>query len=446
LQDVNNISRILVTGAGGFIGKSVVAHLLKRGWKVRAVLRSPDRPFASVDPALEVVYADMRDRSALVHALQAVEVVVHLAAAKNDEQWSYDVNVGGAERLVEACRLTGCGRIINISTQSVKIARQGVYARTKQQADSVFESSGLAVTSLLPSVVYGEEMAGVFGTLAKLIRKLPVVPVLGDGRWICAPVYVGDVAEAVCRCIEEHNAVGKRYDIGGPDSVTFNDLIDRMARQMGVKRGKVHIPFQASLLAARFVGALLAKPPITVSNILGSNQDTHLNLEPARQDLGWDPIDFETGLRGVLRAGNPAEISLSGQPSVAELIAESILFTRYLISADPPQELIDRYVAANRTLFPDRTAGSGELRFVRRYPRALPLIDAAAGLLKPESMVRKKALLMTAVLEATPAYADYFLGRRVRPFHASCALVWYGIQAAVKITLGIPLFWIATRL
>jgi len=407
------------------------------------MLRAPGGPFVPSEGALEVVYADMRDRSALMAALQDVNVVVHLAAAKSDEKWSYDVNVGGAERLVEACRLAGCRRIINVSTQSVKIARKGVYARTKQQADNVFEASGLAVTTLLPSVVYGEEMEGVFGTVAKMIRKLPFVPVLGDGRWVCAPVYVGDVAEFVCRCIEQDHTIGKRYDVGGPALITFNDLIDCVARHMRIERRKIHVPFSISLLAAQSLSALLARPPITVSNVLGSNQDTYLDTAPARKDLAWDPVDFETGLKRVHGANLPGKVGETPHNDAA-LAAECTLLTRYLIGQNPPQELVDRYAAANRILLPDQ-AISGELGFVHRHPSSLPLIDAAAGLLMPESIVRKKALLMTAILEATPAYADYFLGARAHPFRICCALVWHGFRSAVKISLGIPLLWIATR-
>ena len=408
------------------------------------MLRVRGGPFPASDERLEVAYGDMRDRSALAEAVQDVDVVVHLAAAKSDEKYSYDVNVGGAERLVEACRRAGCRRIINISTQSVKIARKGVYAGTKQQADKVFEESGLAVTTLLPSVVYGEEMEGIFGTVAKMIRKLPVVPVLGNGRWICAPVYVGDVAEFVCRCIEQDRTAGKQYDVGGPDLVSFNDFIDRIARHMGITRRKIHIPFGVSLLAAKCLSTLLARPPITVSNVLGSNQDTQLDVTPAKMDLGWDPIDFETGLKKVLSVELPGKREVS-PPDDAELAAECVRLTHYLIGQDPAPELVDRYMAANRMLFPDEPKGSGEAQFVRRHPRALPLIDAAAGLLKPESIVRKKALLMTAILEASPAYADYFLETSMSPYRLGGMLVWNGLRAAVKIVLGIPVLWVATR-
>ncbi len=150
---MNIDNMILVTGAGGFLGKDIVKHLLVHGWRVRAMIRSAvNLPFLG-NGKLEVVYGDMRDAASLKAAMKDVCAVVHLAASKSDEKDSDDVNVEGARRIVLACREEGCKRIINISTQSVKIKQKGIYARTKREAEEVLHSSGLQVTSLRPSIV-----------------------------------------------------------------------------------------------------------------------------------------------------------------------------------------------------------------------------------------------------------------------------------------------------
>jgi len=454
-MDMASDKYILVTGAAGFIGKPTVRHLLRRGWSVKAMVRaSRPLPF-SPQERLQVVYADLCDPGSLVNALKDVGVVVHLAAAKADEKWSTDVNVGGARRLVDACRRAGCARIINISSQSAKTARKGIYARTKREADLVFENSGLRVTTLLPSVVYGEEKSGVFGTVLKFVSKLPIVPVLGDGKWISAPVYAEDVAEAICLCIERDQTIGKSYDIGGPDLVTFDDFVDRIAAHQGLKRPKLHIPFGIAVMAAKVLVAILPKSPVTVSNVLGSNQNTNINTGPAIADLGFHPLDFDCGLRKVLGEteltqavdGPGRKEEQYPAPADADLSAECLVFTRYLIDQAPPKELVDRYIAASRVLVPEEESGKqgAELRFVRRHPLALPFLDAAAGILKRKSLLRRKLLLMTAILEATPAYAGFFLSEPSHPFVLACGLIWQGFRSAIKVVLGIPVFWIAQK-
>src|SRR4029077_9303936 len=142
-------------------------------------------------------------------------------------------------------------RLINVSTQSTKISRKGIYARTKRAADEVFHGSGLDVTTLLPSVVYGEAQSGVFGTILRFLQKAPIILVLGDGKWISAPVYVGDVCAAVIACLETPGTIGKAYDIGGPDAIGFDDLIDRIGAAIGRCPPKVHVPFTIALWIAR---------------------------------------------------------------------------------------------------------------------------------------------------------------------------------------------------
>jgi len=429
---------ILVTGAAGFIGKDVVRRLVEHGWRVKAMSRGAGISFES-NELLELVQADMRDERSLRQAVTGVAVVVHLAAAKSDEPDSEDVNVRGAERLVKVCQAEGCGRIINISTQSAEIAQKGIYARTKSAAEKIFHNSGLQVTTLRPSVVYGEEESGVFGTVLKFVRRLPVVPVLGDGRWLSAPVYVGDVSTAIIACIENDNTIGKIYFIGGPECVSFDSLIDRTCFALGVRRPKVHIPFSISLWAARTLVALWPECPITVSNVLGSNQNTEVDIEPARKDFGFDPISLNEGLALVL------DVCGAGLPNGSDqrIAADFKLIAGYLIDADPPAELVDRYVAAHSELFGNAVAPEWE--FVRRHPRALPYLDAAAGVLARHSLLRKNILLAAAILEASPAYADFFLEEVEGRIRLLGLLAWQGALGVGKLALGAPLLLAARR-
>lgn len=296
--------RILVTGAGGFIGRDLVTHLIAGGFSVRAMLRPGSESPFDADRRIEMARADMRDAGALEAAVRDCHAVVHLAAAKSDEPDSDAINIGGARLLMSACERTGCRRVVNISTQSTKITRKGIYARTKLAADEIFMTSSLDVTSLLPSIVYGESALGVFGTVLRFVQMAPVVPVLGDGQWVSSPVYVGDVSEAVVSCLRSPSTIGRTYDIGGPDSINFDDLIDRLAAAVGRRPRKVHVPFAVALAIARVVSRL-PRPPITVSNVLGSNQDTRIDIGPARRDFGFDPIGLAPGLAKVI-ASPPA--------------------------------------------------------------------------------------------------------------------------------------------
>ena len=127
--------------------------------------------------------------------------------------------------------------------------------------------------------------------------------------------------------------------------------------------------------------------------------------------------------------------------------AESILIGRYMLGCEPPRELQERYVVAHHILCNEQgqPAVSPELQFVHRHPWALPFIDAGAGLLQPASVVRKKIFLMTAILEATPVYAEFFLPRREPVLQLLLDLTWQALRGGLKIAIGLPLFLWARR-
>lgn len=450
---MNDNNKILVTGAGGFLGKDIIYLLLKRGWQVKAMIRNATGFPCIHDSKLEIVYADMRDLQSLTEAVKNVFAVVHLAAAKSDEPDSNEINVEGVRRLISACGKEGCKRIINISTQSVKIKRKGIYAQTKLEAEKILHDSGLSVTTLRPSVVYGEQLLGVFGSVVTFVQKLPFVPILGGGKWVSAPIFIRDVSEAIISCIENDSTMGKRYDLGGPDKLSFDDFIDRICSELGIKRLKVHIPFSLSLAAAQILAKLLKRPPITVSNILGSNQDTDIDITPAQKDFRFSPMRFNTGIKLALGktlrpTSNTSEHVISDDRESIQnrLRMESKLMTRYILGCFPSNDLSDRYIAASQKLFGDHSEKeSPELQFIHRYPWTLPFIDASAGLLNPQSIVRKKILLMMAILETTPIHAEFFLHRQEPPVKLVINLIWNGLRSVVKLGIGIPILFIARR-
>jgi nucleoside-diphosphate-sugar epimerase len=428
-----------VTGATGFIGKNLVCTLTEHGCLIRAMSRKATYSLPDTKRQLQFVIADMSDEGSLRRAVANMDAVVHLAALKSDEPESDDVNIGGAERLVRVCREQNCKRLINISTQSAGIGSKGIYARTKGAAEDVFNSSDLQVTNLRISVVYGEEESGVFGTILKYARRLPCVPILGDGKWLSAPIYIRDVSAAIMGCLTNDRTIGNTYFIGGPDVVSLDELIDRVCKVLGIRRAKIHIPFSVALLAVKILATIWTKCPITVSNVLGSNQNTDVSIKAARDDFAFDPIPLDKGLDLVLRReGNNARTEINDS-----LGRDFELIVAYLLDTTPSQSSSVRFVAAHQKLLGGQHCA--EWKFVRRYPWSLAYLDAAAGLLAPDSMFRKKIVLAAAILETTPEQAAFYL----HEVNGRSRLVWLLLSQVItsvsKLTLGVPLWLIASR-
>jgi nucleoside-diphosphate-sugar epimerase len=433
---------VLVTGAAGFLGRDLVRTLLDSGYRVRAMVRA--RPLDDfTHEKLEIVSANMRDLDSLCAAVCDIDVVVHLAALTRDQPESEEINVGGARRLINACLRTGCTRIINISSQAAKIERKGVYARTKFEADRLFQASGLQVTSLLPSLVYGEGSEGAFGMMLRLVRKLPIIPVFGDGTWLSAPIHVRDVSRAIVSCIERDITMGKVYDLGGPTIISLDALLDKICSQWRIKRRKLHVPLPVALFAAR-AATLLPRPPITVSNVLGSNQDTGIEVETAATELGIEPLPLDAGLELLYQRSlsatqeDPPQAARADRSDEETLSKEAEAIARYLLHCAPPPELARRYVEANRVLLSAEPLSS-EVKLFRRYPSFLGLLEAGSGIIRPQSLLRKKVLLMAAILEATPHYADFFLAEPRGRLRFALDLYWLIPVAVAKAVIGIPL-------
>ena len=126
---------------------------------------------------------------------------------------------------------------------------------------------------------------------------------------------------------------------------------------------------------------------------------------------------------------------------------EGRLFGRYLVGREPPPELVVRYREANRILLGGSALGSevAVVAFARRHPWSIPFLDTAAGILRPGSLLRNKILVMAAVLEASPAFADEFLSRTVHPASLVLRVLALGTLAALRAAVGMLLYVAAAR-
>ncbi|SFL87548.1 NAD(P)-dependent oxidoreductase [Variovorax sp. OV329] len=419
-------TRILVTGGAGFIGRHTVAALRAAGYGVRVLVRHAGQAAA---PGVEVAIGHMNDPASLREACTGCAGVIHLAAHTRDGPDADRVNVGGAACLIEACKAADCRRVVVVSTQSAKIERKGDYARTKAAADALFLASGLEVTLMLPSVVYGTLDDGIFGVLRRVVASHRVVPVLGDGRWRCAPVHVDDVAGALVRALDVPASIGRSYDLAGPQEIGFDALLDRIAQAQALPAPwKLHVPLSVSLAAADLLARLMKSPPISRSNVLGSNQDTHIDIGRARQDLDFDPMPLAAGLEALFGRID----------DLAALRAEATALSRYLMGTAASPEIVQRYVDAHRVLLPatpDRITA-----FVRAHPWSAGLLDAAAAPRGMREPFRQRVLLMASVLEATPEHALRFLPASRSRFATLALLGWHGLRAVALAALGMPLY------
>ncbi len=319
------IDNVLVTGASGLIGKVVVKELLDEGYRVTAMVRPNSIVPFTPNPNLTILRADILDYSSYSDKVKNVTVIVHLAANKYHPRLSYLVNIDGARnlaKLIEEKKLKNA-RLINISSQSTKIKWKGVYGKSKLESDKILQSSQARWTTIKPSLVYGEDKGSLFDTITYYTQKLPVVPVIGDGKWMLSPISTEDLAKVIVKIIKNPKTIKKTYDIGSKERISFDDLIRQIQGELQINKPIMHIPFLLGLIAAYIFTKLVPNPPISIDNVLGSNQDTHYDPEPAIKDLNIKVLSPEKGVKKYFSKvdGKKIKIALIGLGKMGTLHA-----------------------------------------------------------------------------------------------------------------------------
>jgi predicted dehydrogenase/nucleoside-diphosphate-sugar epimerase len=292
--------RLFITGATGFIGRHLVTHALARGHPLTVLVRDPAR--ADFPPGvLTMVSGDLLDESALRVGARGAEAAIHLAAVTRtaDPILHHRVNVDGTRALIAACRAEGVRRIVAVSSLSVRNAVVGPYGATKREMERVLLESGLEPVILRPGLVYGPGELGLFYRTTRLLETLPIVPIIGGGRSPIRPIHVRDLVEAILQCLVSPHVVGRCYDIVGPDELSFREFLWRVGRALGQAKRQVHLPVPVARVAARAMARVHRDPPITMDNVIGADQVTPCDPEPARRDLSLRPIPLREGLRTI---------------------------------------------------------------------------------------------------------------------------------------------------
>lgn len=290
---------ILITGATGFIGEKLVESLKDK--KLRCLVRENNVVDFLKRSNVELFYGDITDKASVDKAVEGCDVVVHLAGELRSVRFktNYKINVLGTQNIVDACVKHKIKKLVFTSSIMATNKQRGVYGETKLMAENIVKESPISKVILRPTMVYGSGRS-TFMNLVNYVKKLPVVPVLGNGKATIQPVYIDDVIFAIKESINLKE--DGTFNIAGPqEPFSFNDMLDMIGELLGVKKKKLHIPYTVAKFSALFLGKFLERPPITMQQVFYLNQPENVDITPAKEKLGFNPKDFKTNLKTILK-------------------------------------------------------------------------------------------------------------------------------------------------
>jgi uncharacterized protein YbjT (DUF2867 family) len=319
-RDDRSVRVVAVAGGSGFIGRAIVRRLVAiPGLRIRVLTRDPEKARARIAGAdtIEFVAADVNDASRMAAAVAGADTIVNAVQfdgypiEKPARGLTFNrVDYGGTVALIAAAKAAGVPNFIYISGAAADERSPNLAFRAKGRAERALRDAGLAYTILRPSLVYGPEDRVVNG-IAKALRMTPVMLVPGSGRQQLQPLLVDDLAACVALAISGRGRNGI-FEIGGPDSMSFDDLVRLVMEITGRQRLIVHVPetllLFAGAVAEKLPGALFSRDAVA---FLVADNDCDINplttefgltLTPTRAGLAYlaGPVMASRGL-GVSR-------------------------------------------------------------------------------------------------------------------------------------------------
>ena len=229
---------ILLTGATGLVGSALLPKLLDEGHEVRCLVRDPRR-LGSDRVRVQLSLADLGDPRSLRHAVRGADIVIHLAAAIRDQppQRVEEITALGTHRLLRAAERAGVGRFVFFSALGATSFQRTRFFRAKALAEQRVAASPLETTIFAPSIIY--DPGDPWIRLQRRLALLPLLPISGRGRAAYEPIWAEDAAQAVVASL---SAAPGRYELVGPERLTYERIARLVASSAGRERPAVHVP------------------------------------------------------------------------------------------------------------------------------------------------------------------------------------------------------------
>jgi NADH dehydrogenase len=245
----------VVFGGSGFVGRHVVRALARAGWRVRAAVRRPDlagflRPLGVVGQ-IEAVQANLRYPDSVRAAVAGADAVVNAAGIRRQSgRQTYEAaHAAGADEVARAAAAEGARALVLISGIGADAGSPNRFVASKGRGEAATFAAFPRAVALRPSVIFGPE-DDFLNRFAALARISPILPLIGGGATKLQPAFVGDVALAAARALDDAAAAGRTYELGGPETVTLRETIERVLKIIERRRPLVPLPFGLARLIA----------------------------------------------------------------------------------------------------------------------------------------------------------------------------------------------------
>jgi nucleoside-diphosphate-sugar epimerase len=265
------MKKIILPGGAGLVGQNLVARLKAKGYTDIIVLDKHHKNIEvlrHVQPDITVEFADLAEPGEWQRHFVGADVVVMLQAQIGglDYQEFVRNNVDATALILDAIKLNGVPCLVHISSSVVESVADDFYTRTKKDQEKMVLESGVSCPILRPTLMFGWFDRKHLGWLSRFMKKVPVFPIPGDGRYMRQPLYVGDFSNVIISCIENNIRTGT-YNISGHEKIDYIDMIRVIKKAIKAKTSIVRIPY-ALFYSLIWVWALFDKnPPFTTQQL-----------------------------------------------------------------------------------------------------------------------------------------------------------------------------------
>ena len=290
----NSNSTVVIFGASGFVGRYILTILAKEYWKIKVFVRKPEQAkhltLIGKLGQVTIYQGNISNKNSVDKIIYGANKVINLVGIleENNKQNFSSIHIGGSTNIAESCLKHKINSLIHISALGLYDGMHSKYAKSKLEAEQNIKKIFQKTIILRPSIIFGPEDKFT-NKFARMASISPFIPLINNGLTKFQPVYVKDVAKAVSAVINNNFHLGKTYNLGGPEIISFKEIIDFVLLKIRKKR----IYFSLSFPIAKLIGiifSIVPVAPITLDQVRLLEKD---NIVPEKEkgfkELGIKP-------------------------------------------------------------------------------------------------------------------------------------------------------------